>query len=191
MSIQIHDFYGDVKDEAWLAARYGVEIDTSQRRDGQSNFEIVALDEVGGPAEYQVLVLDQAGLPKSGIFVFRSWPGAPGFQFPDNVPHYSDGAVPGQTNANGMVGFGGGTGDYMKNPPGDGVSKFWIGMHTSGSDCLAKSGWMPMTEHWHIRPTFRLVTVDATEPDIPAETNKGCLVTFITVLEAIVKALKG
>jgi len=193
--MKIYDVLGREQDEAWLAANWGVLVDTSLRRDdGEGNFEIVSLREVEGPSQYQIYVERDDGGPYSGITVGRYWPDAqnswPGGVVPENVvcpPEAIAHAIFGFTDAKGFCPFDCGTGDYAG--PGDGVNTFWLPLHYGGSDVIRKMGMLPNTNHRTISPTFKWVPKgsdpeDPEDPEDPGE-NPGCGALIAAVVRLI------
>lgn len=160
--MDIVDVLGNRKDATWLMMEWGCEIDTTLRRGGADNFQIVEVREVEGPAVYRVTVQDRNGAGWAGRIVGRYYPSAPnswpGNSKPENVPAPPEGVghvVFGQTASNGNAEFGVGTGDYAG--PGDGVTAFWLAEWYAGTDVIRKLGMAPNTNHRTLAPTFRYV----------------------------------
>jgi hypothetical protein len=177
--VRVFAIDGSEKSLDWLVQTWGVQVDTSLRKAGR-NFVVTRIWEREGAAIYPVRVLNIQGLPWEGCIVGRSWPGAPngwpGGCKPDNVvapPEAINRAVFGVTNANGMVEFGLGKGDYAA--PGQGVSIIWCPSHIAGSDVVRKLGMLPNTNHRTLGIEFQLVEAGSQEP-------RGCLTVLLNLL---------
>lgn len=142
----ILDLSGVQRDWNWLRDTFGnVNI---YRAGAGTAYRVCVLKAIEGPATLVVKVTDD-GQPLEGLTVIRYWPGAP-YLLPDLVGWFDRG-VYGQTNANGEIGFGMGTGDYYQ-PPGGGASAIWV--HGLPSDLVTGLGMLWGTNHIHLDTEF-------------------------------------
>ena len=163
---------------------------------------MVELREIEGPAVYVAEVLDRFGAAWQGRVVGRYYPSAPNSwpngSAPENVPHPAYAAahvVFGQTQSNGKVEFGIGSGDYAG--PGDGVTALWLAEHYAGSDVLEKMGMLPNTNHRTLSPTFRYVPANeepveddpVVVPDDGTVEGRGCLLALAAAIKAFAAKL--
>jgi hypothetical protein len=110
-----------------------------------------------GPSTYIPQVKMANGSPAAKIVVFRHWPTA--VSFPPGIdPDYFPNGVGGQTDANGVIGFGYES-ESVTGPDG-GNDYIWVSSDPPsgtrfGSDMASKLGWIGGTVHLTANPIFR------------------------------------
>ena len=166
---KVYDQQGQEKDWDWLVANFGpIELERTGVPEGVNHvYRIVELHDREGPAVQIVHVADQEAGPIEGITVVRYWPGAPPLDpFPPPASTWRDRGVYGETNINGEIGFGMGTGDYYF-PPSIGASAVWVADQLGPSDFIHGLGMLGATNHRHLEVYYQLEDVDEPTPPAP------------------------
>jgi hypothetical protein len=175
----IYDALGNLKDAAWLKAKYGdVTINTPPDYAGPA-WRVFALVENAdypgkagsvslpwwpepdpdAPAAIIVKTLSPGGAPLEACPVARHWPGAP--ELPADRQHWKKRGVVGWTNVNGDVGFGMGQGDFY-SPPNVPPTWVWIAQVSQASgdqpavptEAVSGLGMLAGTNHDHVDVVF-------------------------------------
>jgi len=185
--MKIYDTDGTERDAAWLHDTFGAGVQFSTRPFGdQPGYEVTELRAKEGPCTIVARVLNAAGTPAAGVPVARWWNDPTLPALPDGLDYWRTRGVNGDTNSQGDIGFGMGTGDgYDPDWPLDGlpVSEVWA---WGNSGRVHGLGWVWGTNHLHLDVTFRYVTSvePPGEPEIKAE-----LQAIIGHLQAILDLL--
>ncbi|MFQ6015853.1 MAG: hypothetical protein ACE5NP_10465 [Anaerolineae bacterium] len=197
-ALEIVDIEGNEQDSNWLERVWGAQLKRAEDcpdgrfEPGVPLFRIVRIEEKEGPATQMVRVVDADGNPLSGVHVARTWPGVEDFE-PHVQPRsrwYNNGVFGMEgTDANGLIGFGMGRGDYLKGP-GTGVSSVWILSGEYFTDILDKLGMMPETNHRTLLPTFRLTEVTPEEPGPAPELPNEAVNILIEFFETAANRLR-
>lgn len=146
--------------KALVYDKYAATFRRASVAEGEKTYRLVELWEKRGPATLIVKVLDGSNDPLNEKPVAFHWPEAPVGGDPPTTPHANDWYerfVWGKTNANGDVGFGLGTGAYIKfqnGKPLGGPHAVWVRDPDVKSDIVEKLGMLPMTNHDHLEPVF-------------------------------------
>jgi len=160
--VRVFDMDGVERDWDWAVAKYGVAL---RRRTGvapgEKVYRLVELREKTGPSTLTTKVVGEDGNPVGEADVAFYWPGAPDPPDPPTevYPHdwYAN-FVHGETNENGDVGFGMGSGAYHGWGEG-GPHAVWVRDPDVPSDICEKLGMLAGTPHDHLDPKLELTTV--------------------------------
>ena len=181
MDLQIFDKDGNLQDWDWLTANYGdIRI---QKPDAESYFKIVEIRERHDDSTFIVKVLNEDGSPRVGKGVVFYWPGveaAPGSGWLEQ-------GVIGDTNENGDVGFGMGTGAYYE-PPAGGPHKSWL-FGDNISEMVEGIGMLVLTNHDHVNITYQWVESDDPEPVDPEDGDLSEVVEQLASIDANLKRI--
>jgi hypothetical protein len=172
---------------------FGLNVDTSKGSDravnGQRYWKLVGFEVRTGPSTYIPQVKMANGSPAAKIVVFRHWPTA--VSFPPGIdPDYFPNGVGGQTDANGVIGFGYES-ESVTGPDG-GNDYIWVSSDPPsgtrfGSDMASKLGWIGGTVHLTANPIFQdtLKGDDSVEPPpiIPGDNTIQLIIGGQTVYE--------
>ena len=176
----IYDTTGQLQDRAWLAATYGaVSWQCAEVHPAADYvFRLTELRASCGPAVIIAGVKDENGGPLSDRAVIRYWPGAPALPYYDPpASRYRDQGVVGWTNADGVVGYGLGTGDYYDPANSTGVTEIWVADYDGPSDLVTGLGMLMATDHCTLFPTWHRIPKEDAEPETPTpgpiEGNEG------------------
>lgn len=164
VDVEIYDIDGNQRDLAWLDGTYGIELHAAAKPAGVQHWKvwrIAKLIEREGPAVQIVATVDEDEKPLSDVPIARHWPSA------DPLPYspastWKSNAVIGNTNLEGEVGFGMGSGDYITEP-GEGVTGVWVADRTVRSDFVYRLGMVAGTNHRRMDVVFQLLTVTEEE----------------------------
>jgi hypothetical protein len=150
---RIFDRTGQERDPAWLQAKFGA---VSYHLSGEDTaYRLVRIQERQGHSSHVVALIDAEGNPLDGITVIRYWPDAPPLPDWDPPPErYFEKGVHGETNPEGLIGFGMGSGD-LYHPPACGASSAWVGELGVGSDCFHGLGWIIAEADLHLDLVFQ------------------------------------
>jgi len=162
MTIQAFDRNGVAVDLVDLQKRYGFVVKRADAKPGAEVFRITTIREKTGPASLTVHC-SKGGAPDRQRRVAFYWPDAP--QQTATGHDWWNRYVIGETNENGDVGFGLGTGAYIKDVALGGPHAVWVWSPSTASDCLAGIGMLGGTVHDHVEPEFALVL----EPEVIPE----------------------
>ena len=168
----IYDALGNLKDPAWLKAKYG-EVKVNAPPDysgpGWRVFALVENADYPGktpyiaapwwpkhdpdaPAAIIVKTISEAGDPLVGCPVARHWPDAP--VLPADRQHWKKRGVLGYTDVDGNVGFGMGHGDYY-SPPNVPPTWVWVAQPGIPTEAVSGLGMLAGTNHDHIDVVYR------------------------------------
>lgn len=140
---------------ATLRAKYGFTVRRAINvAPGQEVFRVIALREKSGPATL-VVRSTVGGRPDVGRRVAFAWPDAPPQQ--NTGRDWGNRYVIGETNANGDVGFGLGTGAYIRDVAVGGPHSVWVWSPSASSDAVFGLGMLGGTNHDHVDVEFALV----------------------------------
>ena len=157
--MKIYDKSGTERDQAWLQQEFGaVKVD-----EGDGDWHVAELRESEGPAATVVTVLDADGKPVQGALVARWWPDPELPGLPSELASWRPNGVYSETEANGVIGFGMGDGDYYW-PPNGGASEVWIDYD---GDRVAGLGMVGGTNHRHLDVVFQDLPDPPPEPEPP------------------------
>lgn len=187
--MRIYDLNGQERDWAWVANVYGQVTVTAASE--YPAWEVVELREREGPAIYLVEVRSENGQPEAGVPVVRTWPGAPELPEDEWLTQHGEYGVHGMTNSDGLIGFGGGGGDYYNPADGPGPTDIWVG--DGHSECICGLGFYPLTEHRRLDPVFQWMAVEEPEPpdtNEPDEPSPGFETEVLAYLAQIVGMLE-
>jgi hypothetical protein len=163
MAPKVFDNGGQERDMAWLLNKYGdVTISASEYPEA---FRVVELREQIGDAALVVRLLNEEGQLQGGVTVIRYWPDAPKLpEWPPPPERWFSQGVHGETNDEGVIGFGMGRGDYY-DPALEqrGATSIWVGFLGTGSECVGGLGMLGGSNHAHINVTFQ----HSAEPEPP------------------------
>jgi len=182
MGFQIFDKFMQLQSQEWLEEEFGpVEHLEAPPGPGYRLAALVEIDDlpplhgavapqpplplkgriIEASATIIVQVLDEAGEPVEGVRVARRWPDETLSNLPPELVAWGwTKGVYGDTNPNGDIGFGMGTGDYYF-PPDKGASAVWV--EGPGSDGVDGLGMIGGTNHRHLNLVYQWM--DEQPPD--------------------------
>lgn len=170
----IYDTGGTEQSLEWLSTKYGnVNWQCADPHpDADYVFVLSELRESCGPAVIITTVRDENGNPLPNKAVIRYWPGAPSLpNYDPPASRWTDLGVYGFTNAEGVVGFGTGTGDYYL-PPDEGATWIYIADADGPSGVVRGIGMLALTEHCTVFPLFIRTDKDDILPPTPTPTEE-------------------
>jgi len=159
MTLKIYDKDNNLRDWDWLEEHYGpIQIkpitDIYQPSDGEIVYEVVYLREKTGDSGCIINVRDVDGNPVQGETVMWGWPDAPAHGYADKPSNWTETGVPGDTNENGDIGPGMGTGAYYVPPD---IGPHWIWVWDHPSEFVNGIGMIAGTNHDHLDVGYRAV----------------------------------
>lgn len=165
--MKVYDVTGAERDADWLAATYGARLVAAA--DAPKKFALNKVQVTEGPATAVVEVRDAHDAPLAGYVVGFYWPDAPSIaRLPDLQTRYKDRAAQQVTDANGLTGFGLGSGAYVFAPADGGPHALWVLSHEWPSDVLERVGMLAGTNHQGpLRLTFTLRETPQIVADVP------------------------
>ena len=169
--VRVVDVTGAERDWDWLVATYGdIQI---QQPDADAYYKIVEIREKHDDSTFIVKVLNADGSPRVGKGVIFYWDEA------DPAPGsgWLEQGVRGDTNENGEVGFGMGTGAYYL-PPAGGPHKAWL-FGENVSEMVEGIGMLVNTNHDHVDVTYQWVE-DGEDPETPIDPDLEAVVAQLT-----------
>jgi hypothetical protein len=181
MTIKIYDFDhgpGDAEtvDWQWILDTFGdVQVRAIEDKegltlqDGDVVYKLVYLDARLGDANIIINVRDEDGNPVQGETVMFGWPDAPAHGYPGKPSNWTGIGVPGDTNENGDIGPGLGTGAYYSPAHGErGPHFIWV--WDLPSDYVDGLGMLAGTNHAHLNLGYQAVewgNGPGPEPPVP------------------------
>ncbi len=180
MTIKIYDFDhgpGDPEtvDWDWVRDTFGdVQVraieDKVSLSEGDVIYKLDYLDARLGDANIVINVRDEDGNPVQGETVMFGWPDAPAHGYADKPSNWTESGVPGETNENGDVGPGLGTGAYYSPAHGErGPHLVWV--YGLPSDYVDGLGMIAGTNHAHLNLGYRAVKVGEEGPPVVSDTG--------------------
>jgi len=161
---------------------------------GSIYYKLVKLSWRDGWCGCAVKVIDEDGKPIQGEQIFQGWDN-PEKPLPGDVPPpgglpsgYPNTGTGGFTNADGVIGFGWGTGEWFDPTVTEGPHWYWRGGENGDySDVSCGHGWWD--EHDVLEPTFqRIIVGEPPEPEPEPEGDE--LARIADALEELVAWLK-
>lgn len=176
MELKIYDFDhgpGDAEtvDWDWLVETFGdVQIRAIEEKDGLTLregdwiYKLVYLDARTGDANIIINVRDKDGDPVQGETVMFGWPDAPAHDYPSKPSNWTTTGVTGDTNENGDIGPGLGTGAYYSPDDGERGPHFvWV--YDLPSDYIDGLGMLAGTFHAHLNLGYQAMKVQEENGD--------------------------
>lgn len=194
--IVVIDYQGNVRDLAYLRARYGnFVIQPAAAGEGRMWKVTHLYEKRNAAASIVASCFDEAGSPLAGKNVAFYWPDAPqcdagpaGGVIPGMAPGR---AVKGVTNDNGDVGFGLGGGAYYWPERGEiGPHALWMYGLTTRSDILLGLGMVAATNHDHFDVGFTRYEADPGPGPGPEPEPDGDLGAVVAELKGIRAAVE-
>jgi hypothetical protein len=161
MDIKIYDREGNLQDWDWVIEHYGpIQIkpitDLYQPQEGEIVYRVAYLREKTGESNCIVNVRDVHGNPVEGETVMWGWPNAPAHGYAGKPSNWTETGDPGDTNVNGDVGPGMGTGAYYWPPDGE-IGPHWLWVWDHPSEFVNGIGMIAGTPHDHLDVGYRAV----------------------------------
>lgn len=145
--MDVFDKDGQLRDLAWLQAKYG----NVQFLDAGTGlkFRLARVDETEGPAVIKVRVLDRQGAPLARQPIANHWPdpSLPDLRNAELKTLWRDRAGHQQSDSAGFTGFGLGTGSYIRDLTEGGPHVVWVLSPSLRSDGLSGIGMLGGTNH--------------------------------------------
>jgi len=169
VSINVYDRDGNVKDWDWIVERYGpIQIKPIttiyEPQDGEIVYKVDYLREKTGDSGCIINVRDVDGNPVQGETVMWGWPDAPAHGYAGKPSNWTETGNPGDTNENGDVGPGMGTGAYYAPPE---IGPHWLWVWDRPSEFVNGIGMIAGTNHDHLDVGYRAVIWGEEQPPPP------------------------
>ena len=171
MHMKVVDLEYKDRDLKYAKSKYGVAFRRAKVAPGQKVYRLVELWEKTGHSSLITQVLNEDGSPMANVDVAFYWPHAPDPPDPPTevYPHdWHRNFVHGDTNANGDVGPGMGSGAYHAEGEG-GPHAVWIHDPNIPRDICEKLGMLAGTFHDHLDQKFQLMTEPSGEEEVIEE----------------------